>query len=449
VENQIEVLESLRRIDSDIVLDNFICGEWACPWWLKYLDGVHTVYGDTVGSGIPSPWLRDELITARDIEVFEERKLERQFPLWGEDLYGTQVRRDHLIDGVIVKGESMAERWEDEYVMALPGRGAISNNIMITDLEVLESSRGGLKFLGGVALWTKANEKLYADFHLLGRDPKERKTYGYSHGDGEGRAIVTLRNPFITRDTFALTIGPSLGLGQSAEKHYVNVVYPYRKTFAPVPFGDTVSVPLEDYQVLMLEVRAESRQFQAITTAARWDVTESGDVVLYDESPLNSLPSGRLTTKVQERGAQESVLLFAGDVTVPDAATRGQLQVMFNNPAKGILISAPSVFVDGRESRIAFHERSPNAAEKWAHAELPSSWVLVDLAPGRHHLEVALPKKGPETVQVGAWLRASYTLESVESGRKVSDATQLFPVYAGAEDRRTMVILEPQEYRLR
>jgi hypothetical protein len=104
VENQIEVLESLRRIDSDIVLDNFICGEWACPWWLKYLDGVHTVYGDTVGSGIPSPWLRDELITARDIEVFEERILERQFPLWGEDLYGTQVRRDHLIDGVIVNG---------------------------------------------------------------------------------------------------------------------------------------------------------------------------------------------------------------------------------------------------------------------------------------------------------------------------------------------------------
>ena len=122
---------------------------------------------------------------------------------------------------------------------------------------------------------------------------------------------------------------------------------------------------------------------------------------------------------------------------------------MFNNPTKGISISAPSVFVDGSESRIAFHERSPNAAEKWAHAELPSSWALVDLAPGRHHVEVALPKKGPETVQVGAWLRASYTLKSVDSDRKVSDTTELFPVYADAEDRRTIAILEPQEYRLR
>jgi hypothetical protein len=443
VEKQFEIWRSLRSINPDIILDNFICGEWASPWWLMQLDGVHTVFGDTVGSGIPSPWLRDELITARDIEVFEERKLGRQFPLWAEDLYGTQVRRDHLIDGITVTGESMAERWEDEYVMALPGRGSINNNIVVSDLEVLDGSRGGLTFLAKVAQWTEANQGIYADYRLLGGVPHERELYGYSHADGEGRAVVALRNPSITRGSFALTMDGALGMSSCEEKIYVNVIYPYRRTYDPVRFGETVQVPVEDFQVLLLDVRTESRQFEAVRFAGRWGVNDAGRIILYDESPLASLPAGVLAVM-----SEDGVVTIAGTVSVPRTAAKGQLQIMFNNPARGVAIEKPTVRVDGKEVVGDYHKRVANKAESWAHAELPSSWFLVDLGPGQHEVEVTVKKTGPETVEIGAWLVGSYVLQGRVTGRTI-DAAPLFPVFAEEEDRRAVEVLTPRVCRLR
>jgi hypothetical protein len=153
VENELAIYESLREINPEILIDFFVCAEWASPWWLVQVDGVHTVVGDTVAAGIPSPWVRDELITVRDIQVFEEhRRVERQFPLWAEDLYGTQVRADTLIDNVFMKGEAYSERWEDEFVMALPGRGATAVSLISGDMPTLEESRGGVKWPIGLRL---------------------------------------------------------------------------------------------------------------------------------------------------------------------------------------------------------------------------------------------------------------------------------------------------------
>ncbi|GMU21990.1 MAG: hypothetical protein AMXMBFR13_20780 [Phycisphaerae bacterium] len=431
VENKLAIFHSLREINPDIILDLFICNEWASPWWLMELDGVHTVRGDTLGCDIPSPWLRDELITVRDIQVFDEhRRLRRQFPLWAEDLYGTQVRKDHLIDNVTVTGEAMAARWEDEHVMALPGRGAIANHILCSDLDVLDRSRGGLKFVGEVGNWVRRNQRLYRDFRLLGGEPALRQPYGYAHADGQGRVVVALRNPWIEPRQFRLAIDESIGLTPAPDDVFVNIVYPYRKTLAPAKFGSAVEIPLQDYAVLLLEVLTRPRQFEGVKPDRRWHVPEGGELVSYDESPMKVLPGGRLAVLRSTR-----VLRIEGDVVVPEEAEGGQVQLMIRS-AKG-KPAVPVVQVGGKPTEVAFHLRIRKD-------QIGDAWALIDVPRGRHRIEISLD--GTDQTQLGAWLRGHYSLEATPMGAQMKNADSLFPVFAPQEDRRIAVLLAPGTY---
>jgi hypothetical protein len=426
VENKLDIFHALRQINPGIVLDLFICNEWSSPWWLTELDGVHTVAGDTLGCDIPSPWLRDELITVRDIQVFDEhRRLRRQFPLWGEDLYGSQVRKDHLIDGVNVTGEAMTARWEDEFVMAYPGRGAISPNGMCSDLEVLDQSRSGLKFLGGVGLWVRANEKLYRDAQLLGGEPVKREAYGYSHSDGAGRCLVALRNPWIEPRQFALTLDATLGLKPGDAQVFVNVVYPYRKTFAAAKYGATVEIPLPDYAVMLLEVRTTARQFAGAPEGQRWTVDDAGKLVTFDEAPLAAAATGRLTAI-----GEPKQMHLSGSVTVP-AGARGEVQVILKPIVAGM--PAPTASIDGQPAKLELHRRDRGGGS--------DGWALVSVPPGTHKVDVILPAQ--ISVETGAWLVATYTLKGAPAGKPLPDATGLFPIFAPDEDRRVVTLLAP------
>jgi hypothetical protein len=422
VENKLAIFDSLREINPEIILDLFVCNEWASPWWLTELDGVHTVAGDTLGCDIPSPWLRDELITVRDIQVFDEhRRLQRKFPLWGEDLYGTQVRADHLIDGVAVEGESMAARWEDEYVLALVGRGQVANHIICSDLEVLKNSDGGLRFLGEVGNWTRENVHLFRNFRLLGGEPVKRQPYGYSHGDEQGRSIVALRNPWIEPRTFELAIDEQLDLGVVEGPVFVNVVYPYRETLAPVKFGDKVSLPLQDYAVMLLEVRTAPQQFDG-APAGRWATDESGASALLDVSPLSGNAHGRLRAAVSEEG-----LSLTGEVQVPEGSERARLMLMLL-PGEGD-VQQPTVTVDDKETEAVFHLRKRDRGE--------DAWAIIDVPPGIHEISILVPGRGG--IEVGAWLRAEYTLQAAEAIDAPSG--DWFPVFEADRDRRVTTLL--------
>ncbi|MCL4694872.1 MAG: NPCBM/NEW2 domain-containing protein, partial [Candidatus Hydrogenedentes bacterium] len=430
VENKVAIFESLRRINPGIVLDLFVCNEWASPWWLMQLDGVHSVAGDTLGCDIPSPWLRDELITVRDIQVFEEhRRLRRQFPLWAEDLYGTQVRADHLIDGVVVTGESMAARWEDEYTLALAGRGAVANHIICSDLGVLDDSPGGLQFLGDVANWTKRNAILYRNFQLLGGEPSQRQPYGYSHGDERGRSLVALRNPWIEPRTFELAIDEQLDLGLVTEPLFATIVYPYRESLGQVDFGATVSIPLRDYDVVLLEVRTKSRQFADTPEGLRWATDEEGVTRVCDTDRMNVLPAGRL---FQDAGADG--VIVHGTVDVPDACESAQVQLMLL-PAHGE-IQSPAVSIDGVESPVAFHERRRGSRQ--------DAWALIDVPTGVHELHITVPGRGAG--QIAAWLRAEYALLADNAKSIPAPEGDFYPVFDADADRRIVTLLPVQSF---
>lgn len=431
VENKLAIFESLRAINPKIVLDLFVCNEWASPWWLMHLDGVHTVAGDTLGCDIPSPWLRDELITVRDIQVWDEHKrLRRQFPLWGEDLYGTQVRADHLIDNIVVTGESMAERWEDEYVMALVGRGAVSNSIMCSDLGVIDQSRGGLKFLGEVGNWTRRNARLFRDTRLLGGDPARREPFGYAHADGNGRVLVALRNPWIEPRRFNLRLDESIGLAQTGEGVHVCVVYPYRQSFEAKRWGEAVDVPLQDYQVLLLEVRTDARRFEGVPDNARWDVMADGELVVFDAKPMAE-PAGRV-----KAAPGEGFLGLTGRVTAPEGVENVELRFMAQAPMFG----APRPEGDvGILHTNAGEVAGETHTRDRAHGA-DDCWTLFQVNdPGDH--EISTRFHGMGRFNVGAWAVANYRLEGRPTGQKVPAAEELFPVFAADEDRRVATLM--------
>ncbi len=432
VENKLAIFESLRQINPGIVLDLFVCNEWASPWWLTELDGVHSVAGDTLGCDIPSPWLRDELITVRDIQVFNEhRRQRRQFPLWAEDLYGTQVRADHLIDGVEVKGEAMSARWEDEYVLALTGRGAVQNHIICCDLGVLDQSAGGLQFLGDVGNWAKRNAILYRNFQLLGGEPAERQPYGYSHGDGRGRSLIALRNPWIEPRTFELSIDETLDLGLVTEPLYLNVVYPYRACLGQVDFGAAASIPLRDYDVMLLEVRAKSRQFADAPEGVRWVTDEDGVSRVCNVDVLADVPSGRLLLDTKS-----DTLVLRGTVDVPEGCESAQIQLMML-PDHGE-VQEPAVTVDGATTTVAFHERTRGKSQ--------DAWALIDVPKGQH--KVAITMAGRGTGQIGAWLRADYNLVSENSKSIPTPQGDFFPVFAAERDRRLATLLPVATFQM-
>ncbi len=427
-ENKIAIFESLRAINPKIVLDLFVCNEWASPWWLAQLDGVHTVAGDTLGCDIPSPWLRDELITVRDIQVFDEhRRLRRQFPLWAEDLYGNQVRRDHLIDGVVVTGEDMAARWEDEFTLALAGRGPVQNHIVCSDLEVLAKSASGLDFLGRAGNWVRANAEIYSSFKLIGGEPAKRQPYGYTHGDGKGRSIVALRNPWIEPRNHELRIDDQLDLGIENEDVTVTVIYPYRETFAPVPFGSAIHVPLDDYTVMLLEVRTASRRITGAPEEGRW-VSDASGTHMLDRSALNRLPEGRFVTT-----RATNAYNITGSVVIPDGAT-GQICVMLQPNQSLPELRAT---VNGAAVQPTIHHRQREKKE--------DAWALIDVTSGPHAVEIALAGNGGGTV--GAWLVAHYTLP-VKSTSSVRVEEELYPVFAADQARRIATLLQPTAYAL-
>ncbi|MBN1419010.1 MAG: hypothetical protein JXP34_09555 [Planctomycetes bacterium] len=416
VAKEMEIFRRLRAEQPSICMDLFVCGEWASPWWLSVIDGVHTVPGDTVAASIPSPWLRDALITARDVQVWDlHKRLRRQFPLWAEDLYGNQVRADHLIDGISVRGESTGAHWEDELVMALAARGALSAYIVCCDLHVLARTRSGLRFLGEVGEWVRANAPIYRHTALVGGEPAKGEPYGYVHGDGKGRALLGLRNPSIRTQLFPLRIGPEFRIGTRGP-YQVTMVYPHRYTWPSVEEDWEMSIPLPDFAVALFEIRdAATAAFPGLPDG-RWS-EEEGDLLVggLDLEP----PAPAATLRVADPRRAE----IEGEVTIP-LLERVDLQIRVDPPAGTKNVKA-NVSIDGAAAKAEVHFRDRGATQ--------DAWVIATIPRGKHRITVSIDAGTP--VRLEGWFRYAVTQRFHRVARHAPAG--LFPALDPGELRRT------------
>ncbi len=372
---ELDIFEKLRIIQPEINFDFFVCGEWASPWWLTQMDGVHTVPGDTVGCDFPSPALRDELITARDIQAYDlYKKRGVPFPMYASDLYGFQVRGDHLIDGVKAYNEDYPEKWENEYVLAFAGRGTITSFISCSDLMLLGKTRTGMKFLAEVEDYVRHHHAIYQRTSYLGGDPGKGEAMGYAHGDEDGRSLVTWHNPLIDTCEVTMPLDDTLGLGKQGDRFAVDMIYPHRLALGVHDRGSNVKITMNGFEVVMLDVRREDRRiFQSH----------------FPDAP-KAMPAD-----VRFSAAESSGLAMSAEFDVPESWRSPELLVYLRSATE--IKGEPVVTLDGKEQEGVIRRRSRNKRE--------DLWWIGSLNTHRGSFQVTLPDGFDGNA--GTWIRAT------------------------------------------
>ena len=392
---ELDIFRELRKIQPDINIDFFVCGEWVSPWWLTVVDGVHSVPGDTVGSHILSPVLRDELITARDTQAYElHRKQRRPFPLWAEDLYGFQIRKDHIIDGITTIGEDHSEKWENEYVLGFAGRGTITSYIACSDLLLLEQTKSGLKFLADVSRWVRENKDIYLHTNFILGDPNKGEVCGYAHGNRNNRSLVALHNPDIQTRRISLKIDEQLDIPESAQQYQVNIIYPYRASLGTMKWKDVITLPMHGYEVTLLDIRR--------------DDLKSPSFPLF-ENPERPAPE----LQTVATNLKDQLLTFTTSVKIPKNHRKPELWVYFR-PNKKIAFSLTCT-INGKEVKASIRCRSREDREE--------AWFCIPLQNGENIIQADLA--AAEGNQLGIWYASE--LPSVDTKMDKSDE-MLFPI---------------------
>ena len=393
---ELDIFHALREIQPNINIDFFVCNEWVSPWWLTVVDGVHSVPGDTVGTHILSPALRDELITARDIQAFElHRNQRRPFPLWAEDLYGFQVRKDHIIDGITANGEDHTEKWENEYVLGYAGRGTITSFIACCDLLLLEQTKSGLKFLADVNRWVRANNEIYLHTNFILGDPNQGEVCGYAHGNRENRSLIALHNPDIQTRRVSIRIDKQLDLPESNQQYKVNVIYPYRASLGIKKWNDVITLPMHGYEVTLVDIRRDDLKSPEFSSSEN------------QEYPSPELQSVAVN-------AQEKHLTFTTSITIPQSHTNPELLVYLR---PGIKIEYTiTCRINGKEKKASVRSRS--------RADREEAWFCIPLENGANKIEAELA--AADTNQLGIW--CSSELSSGKLTTSIQSGEMLFPI---------------------
>lgn len=380
VDAALDIYRSIREIQPDICIDFFVCGEWASPWWLTVVDGVHTVAGDTIGCDFPSPALRDELITARDLQAFDlHRRQKRPFPLWAEDLYGSQVRRDHLIDGVQAFNEDYTEKWENEYVLSLAGRGTITSYIACSDLPLLGQTPTGMKFFAEVAHWVRHHRAIYRHTSFILGDPNQGEVCGYAHGDRDGRSVIALHNPQIESRTVKLKIDGLLDLGRSDKRFTVNMIYPERMRLVDVKWNDEIELPVHGFEVILLDIRRER------LAGPKFRAVEAREL-------------SRPEFEVSVAEGSEGRISIKGQGEIPTGHAGPEL-LIYLRPEQKLECGAEAA-VNGEKADVTIRSRT-----RGGHSARHEAWFIVPLRTGGNdiNLEITCDPKH----QLGIWLRSS------------------------------------------
>lgn len=392
---EIDIFRAIRKIQPQINIDFFVCGEWTSPWWLTVVDGVHSVPGDTIGTHIISPSLRDELITARDIQAFDlHRRQNRPFPQWAEDLYGFQVRNDHLIDGVAAVNENYAEKWENEYVLGFAGRGTIASYIACADLLLLDQTPTGLKFLADVNTWVRQNREIYLHTQYILGEPEQGEVCGYAHGNRENRCLVALHNPVIDSREVTIPLNAQLDLKSSDRSFRVNVIYPYRASLGDVRWNGEIALPIHGYEVVLLDIRRDDLQSPQFPPLG-----------------LGELPPP--TIQAEAPILQEGKITFNAALEVSPDAKNPELWI-YLCPDETIVYSMDGT-IDGKPVSASIRSRSRETRKE--------AWFQIPLNPGKNSVSLSIP--AGKRNQFGAWLRAA--LPAASPGDVPAVNEPLFP----------------------
>ena len=389
----IDLLGKLRAQDPKVFL-NITTSIWLSPWWLRYADTVW-MGGEDSGylPSVPTLAPRQSAVSYRDSVLYSDFVTHKaQFPISSLMTHGIIKGKANMLGG---EKESI-EDWRDE-VVHYYSVGNMMYELYISP-EILSPEE--MDVLGNVTKWAEANaHPLLDNSTMVGGDPAQREPYGYVHSSPE-KSIMTLRNPFVRPRTMKLKIDEENGFQRFPGARQTRIVYPRLEALSPAKFGDTLSLDLEAYEQLVLEI-------------------ESTDVG-YIQGVQADLPTSRgLALSPKPIGHPPGALKLGADLDIPPGYTQARVAVLFE-PEREVRDLKADATDAGKPLTLSVENGGHSV---WY-------WYWADLAPGKHSVELTIHSNAPG--HISAWLLTQRSL-----GRNN-------PILANQPDieRRTHLLLE-------
>ena len=239
-----EAFDRMRAAGPDAWLEATYSA-YASPWWLFHVNSVIGCFGDDSPYGrVPCPVYRESYTTARDY-----------YNLQGADRLPSPIPAQEIL-GIIHQSDDSF--MNDAVTTVLRGHAFIS---LYVNPKYMNDRRWAM--LARLISWSRDNADLLTAPSTLPlrpatwlRDgipwlshtaPMPREPYGYAHW-GTDQGLVLLRNPWVDKQSYALTIDSAI----QGPVHVVSL-YPEPRLYGEaLKAGKTVEISLAPYETVVL-----------------------------------------------------------------------------------------------------------------------------------------------------------------------------------------------------
>lgn len=414
-----EMMEAVRKVNPDIFL-NVTVGTWLSPWWLMYADCIWMQGEDYAYSeDVPSVATRDKAITYRDGVLWGDfQKYHLLFPMSSMMTHGIIKGRLNQLGG---ERESLSSFTNE--VMMYFGRGVMMWELYISP-DILTSPEWDA--IGLALRWAKENANVLSTTKMILGNPLKREPYGYVHA-GSQKAIVLLRNPFVEPASVTLRLDDAFSALSRSEEYAVTLTYPYNMILpGTVKFGEQVQIPMEGYEVAVVELIPKQQLASELPTGVRYS-TEGTRIRIFEEKGKTTqwqtvdgkkqettfdLKQESITAKETDfRRLAATKVLSTIELALPDSFAELNLGILFEPEKKldGDDLPRFKFSVDGKEAQAVIDQEGG----RWF-------WATLPLESGSHKVEYVIESRQSVAGSVNSWLFAEQCLGEKEVERALS-----------------------------
>ena len=283
-----ELIAALRRAKPDLYVVDWETSLYGySPWLVMHVDTAWMGWSDSPNAtGMPSPLPQATWnITARDDMTFTEaRQLEGHgrlrpspYPSWATDRFAFWDMHEPILE----QGMPVYYGHRSDNAMMGLSRGGLFWN-MWTIAEMFTDSDWA--FVASAFKWALDNVAVLGEMRPLFGEPIKRKVYAYGNF-ADGKGIVTMRNPFVTRQRAEVALDESLGIAPDDAGEYVaRVIYPYHGYLPGIyRAGSVVAVDVPGYQAITIELVNREKLPGPVALGARY-TSDGSAAVLHGEA---------------------------------------------------------------------------------------------------------------------------------------------------------------------
>ncbi len=488
-EYSLELLRAAKQENPDLITEPTYMNSFAnyiSPWILMYSDTIWGNAGGDLPPGMtPAPDYREAATTAREWYIFSSH----------EEVWAPQNAL-HYFDIVHVDAR---EGFPNHAAMAF-GRGGFFLSTYVNP-KVMNAEDWCI--YAGMLKWARANTDILRHTLVVPSNLESGEPYIYAHWEGK-RGILAVRNPSNESKDFPLDLARA-GAPRDLADAICYAQYPCREGIADgLTAASTVRLSLEPWELVFLEIVPRAALKEVVAIGARWHagngglslvpnrgvttvrLLEPGDrshsVVVKPrivEQPAGRVLSQSLRPAVEDEwltgtefrqpeftfqypaefGSEEIRKLEAArkqkkfrtvafelecEVTIPAAASRGQVLLLLQFPGREYCPSACSAWIDeapatteSRPSSVRFGFYVDSRTNYWKAAvplENEWCWYIADVSGGRHRLRFR-GHAGHANPRLGVWVWAEHDLESHAVSVPIGCSEPAMPQYRAGVER--------------